>query len=157
MTAPLRLRYPPSLALGEPPEQNVAKTYAGELIKLIPAEAVALYIFGRSLIAAQFRPEGPGGSNLPEWVYWSFWAAACLVTVVALRCWLTADSDEELGPEWPAVAVAAVSFVIWVYSMGDVFDRVLGVWDPLLAGLLVPLWTVLAPGLYRMMRREGGR
>jgi hypothetical protein len=149
MAAPLRLRFPAELAVAEGPPQDAAKTYLGELVKLIPAEAVALYIFGRSLIAAHFRSEPLGAAVLPEWAYWSFWLLACLVTVIMLRRWLTADPEEGLGPETPAVTIASVSFLIWVYSMGDVFDRVLGIWDPLLAGLLVPLWTVLAPAVFR--------
>ena len=158
MAAPLRIRLPhESLPLGaeEPPEKTPSektKTYLGELVKLIPAEIVALYIFGRGLIASEFQAPAPA-ALLPEWAYWTGWIVVCTVLLVLVRRWLTSDSEAGLGPEWPAVVIAAVSFVIWVYSMGDVFDRVLGIWDPLLAGLLVPAWTVAAPAVYRSVDR----
>ncbi|MBV8092155.1 MAG: hypothetical protein JOY71_19095 [Acetobacteraceae bacterium] len=154
MAAPLRIRLPQeSLAAGPEEPQEKAKTYLGELVKLIPAEIVALYIFGRGLISAQFGMPTPA-ALLPEWAYWIGWFLLCLILLVLVRCWLTSDSETTLGPEWPAVWLAVSAFVVWVYSMGDVFDRVLRIWDPLLASLLVPAHTIAGPAIYRGLARK---
>jgi hypothetical protein len=49
------------------------------------------------------------------------------------------------------VAIAAASFVLWTYSMGDVFVRasLFGEWQPLLGTLLILGWTFLVPLFYK--------
>jgi len=78
------------------------------LTKLIPAEVVGVYLTGK-LIATE-------NHALPVW------AALCLVLVIVVRAALTRDPMRGFSAksiQWSAVAVSAVSFVIWVYAMGD--------------------------------------
>jgi hypothetical protein len=119
------------------------KAYVERLVKLIPAEVVSLYVAGRALIQASF-PQG-GDAAQPYWIGWTLF---CLVAVVIVRAWATSDAALRLKPQWGAVAIATVSFVVWVYSLGDVF-RPWPVWSELAAGLLVLAWTFIAPWLVR--------
>jgi hypothetical protein len=109
--------------------------YIERVVKLVPAEFVALYlavevILGNSLIAS------------------TVWAITCLVLVVVVRAAATSDPAAQLGPQWIAVAIAAVAFVIWVYAMRGPFAANLGV-VPGLGSLALVLWTFLVPVLYR--------
>lgn len=129
--------------------QDPAKAYLERLIKLVPAEVVALYLAGTAAIKATFpHPENPPVFTLEEQYFWLGWTAFCLVAVVVVRAWATSSKPDGIAPEWRAVTIAAVSFVIWVYSLGDVFVPI-GWWKPLLATLAVLGWTFAVPLFYR--------
>jgi hypothetical protein len=122
-------------------------TYQEVLTKMIPAEVVALYLGGKTAIEAYFS-NSAATPREPSWGYWLGWTLFCLVIVLLYRLWATSDHTHSVPPEWPAVAMAAVSFLIWVYSFGDVFNA-FGIWLPLLATLLVLAWTFGAPLIYQ--------
>jgi hypothetical protein len=114
---------------------------------MIPAEVVALYLGGKTAIEAY----SSNSSVMPHetsWGYWLGWTIFCFVVVCLYRLWATSDRARRVPPEWPAVVIAAISFLIWVYSFGDVFNA-LGIWLPLLATLLVLGWTFLVPLIYQ--------
>jgi len=124
MNAPLRLRAAGSTATtGEPP--GPIDTWLSRLVKLVPAEVVAVYLAGRPL--AQERLAG-------------VWPVVCLVLTAIVRAWGTSDRR---GPQWLSVAVSAVSFVLWVYATGGHFLSYSA--DVNLAGLAVLVWTTLVP------------
>jgi hypothetical protein len=99
------------------------------LVKLVPAEVVAVYLAGRPLAAARYAGE---------------WPIVCLLLVVVVRAWGTTDRK---GPQWPSVAISAASFVLWVYAMGGRFLD----WnvDVNLASLGVLVWTTVVPVIWR--------
>jgi hypothetical protein len=100
------------------------------LIKLVPSEIVAVYLAGKAYAIA--------------WA--GVWSIICLILVLVVRIWGTRSGSGQ--PQWPAVAVAAISFVIWVYAMGGQFaGAVLG--DPGIASAAVLIWTVLVPVFYK--------
>jgi len=128
MSGPLRIR-------GAPAGPTVG-AYAGpvdpwltRLVKLVPAEVVAVYLAGRPLAAEKYAGD---------------WPVACLVLVVLVRAWGTADRR---GPQWASVAISVVSFVLWVYAMGGRFLT----WnvDVNLAALAVLVWTTVVPVVWR--------
>jgi len=140
------------------PQGNTVKSYVERLVKLIPAEMVSVYLAGKSGIQAAFPPGSTAAAqpgSISESVYWVGWTIFCFLLVIGIRAWATSDPVQQVKPEWPAVAIAAASFLIWVYSMGDVFARPdvfgfgHGVWKPLLAMLIVIAWTVVVPQIYR--------
>ncbi len=139
-------------------EPDPAKAYLERLVKLIPAEVVALYLAGAGAIKAAFPGAAAGSVPVSEQAYWWGWTIFCFAAVILVRAWATSSRPEKLAPEWPAVGIAAISFVIWVYSLGDAFDRV-GWWEPLLATLLVLAWTFVIPLVYRETQgaAEGAR
>jgi len=128
MNAPLRLRAAGSTAAtGEAP--GAIDTWLSRLVKLVPAEVVAVYLAGRPL--AQERLAG-------------VWPVVCLALTVIVRAWGTSDRR---GPQWASVAISAVSFVLWVYATGGHFLT----WsvDVNLAGLGVLVWTTLVPVFWK--------
>lgn len=136
-------------------ESDPAKAYLDRLIKLIPGEAVALYLAGASAIKSAFPEPETASYTSTEQAYWWGWTMFCFFAVIVVRAWATSSKSERLPPEWPAVAIAATSYLVWVYSLGDAFARA-GCWEPLLATLLVLAWTFLVPLLYRDGPISGG-
>ena len=127
MSGPLRIRAPgPATAAGTAAPID---GWMDRLVKLVPSEIVAVYLAGRGYA---HRIEGT-------------WPLVCLAMLVIIRAWGTKDTGR--APQWPAVAISAASFVIWVFAMGG---RILN-WqpDPDIAALLVLVWTTLVPVLYR--------
>jgi hypothetical protein len=76
------------------------------------------------------------------------WAAFCLVCVVVVRVVGTKPTNGK--PDIGAVAIACISFVIWIYSMSDgpfgKYDHLYQAW---LSSLLILGWTFLVPYLYK--------
>lgn len=108
---------------------DTAGAWMERLVKLVPAEILAVYLAGR-----------PHAASIH-----GAWPLVCLALLLVVRVWGTRGRGK--GPQWPAVGVAAVSFVIWVFALDG---RILGVsMSPDLASLLVLVWTTLAPTLYR--------
>ncbi len=124
-----------------------AKQYLNRLVQLIPAEVVGLYLAGRSAIEDHFSNQPQ--SHTEPW-FWIGWALVCLVAVVLVRAWATSDRPAGRPPEWIAVAIATVSFAIWVYSLGDITRALkLDSANALIAILLVLFWTFVVPIIYR--------
>lgn len=125
-------------------DETPAQAYVDRLVKLIPAEVVALYLTGRPLIQPE---ETERTADDPDQrIYWLVWTLVCLVAVLVVRRWATSDPTWRLRPQWNAVIVAAISFLVWVYSLGDVF-RGYGLWSATAAALAVLAWTFFAPFL----------
>jgi len=128
MNAPLRLNMAErSAVVGKP--AGPADPWLTRLVKLVPAEIVAVYLAGRP-----FAQEHYAG----------WWPVACLVLTIVVRAWGTSDRR---GPQWRSVLVSAISFVLWVYATGGHF-LTLQV-DVNLASLAVLFWTTLVPVFWR--------
>jgi hypothetical protein len=109
--------------------QDGIKDWVDRLIKLIPSEVTAAYLALR----------GPAG-DLAGW-----WALACVGLVIMVRVWGTSVPGK--GPQWPAVAIAAVSFVIWVYVTGGQ----IATWpikNQFIPSAAVVVWTFIVPHFY---------
>ena len=132
MSAPLRV----SPVRSQAAANDGFKSYLDRLIKMIPAEVVGLYLVGIGLIPEEDVPVSVG------------WVVVCLIAVVVVRMWGTADPPEGLGPQWRAVAIASGAFLIWVYSMGRPFDD-LGIHVSYIGSLLVLVWTFFVPIFYQ--------
>jgi len=128
---------PPRTQQADSPTPGVAlyDSYFSRLLKLIPSEVIALYLVGRGVI--------PEAERSPL----AAWAAICLLGVIAVRAVGTRGGTNRLPVQWAAVAIAAGSFVVWVYSMGDAF-KAYGLYEPYLGSLLVLSWTFFVPILY---------
>jgi hypothetical protein len=129
MTPALRLYAgaPRTSVVGKP--AGPIDPWLGRVVKLVPAEVVAVYLAGRPLAQESYA---------------GVWPLVCMVMVVIVRAWGTMDKR---GPQWVSVAISAVSFVLWVYAMGGHFltYRL----DVNLASLGVLVWTTLVPVLWR--------
>ena len=112
------------------------QSYMERLVKLIPAEVVGLYLVGQGIIPPA------------EKVAIVVWSIVCLALVILVRAKVTGDRANNLSPQWIAVGVSAISFVIWVYTMPGPF-QVYHVAIPYLGSLAVLVWTFIVPFLYQ--------
>jgi hypothetical protein len=126
MRAPLRL-FAADRPAGEP--AGPIDPWLTRLVKLVPAEVVAVYLAGRPLAQEHYA---------------GLWPVACLALTIVVRAWGTSDRR---GPQWLSVAVSAVSFVLWVYAIGGHFLAYQV--DVNLAALAVLVWTTLVPVFWR--------
>lgn len=131
---------------------GLSDNYMDRLIKLVPTEAVTAYpLLSQKALAAD-----------SQWAILLL-AWALLVVVIAIRWNSTATPGK--GPQWTAIIIAVISFVIWVYASGGDFGFQL-LAEPLiksltgaaaldanakafLVALAFVLWTVLAPLFYK--------
>lgn len=136
VAAPFRI-VPPGgryAAAGEPPPGDTLKDYLERLLKLIPGEVVGIYLIGVGSIPATL------GSVL------AIWAVICFGLVIFVRVYGT--WEPHVGPQKIAVLVAAVSFVIWVYTMGGPFAAY-GLQVQYVGSLAVLVWTFIVPYFYK--------
>jgi len=134
---------------GEGPAPDIGKEYIDRLVKLIPSEVVGLYIAGKGVIQAKFDPAITPPPAGEDW-YWIGWTLVCFLAVILSRAWATRDPETGTPPQWGAVAIAALSFVFWIYTLGDIFSRVTPhYWSPVIGTLTVMVWTFLVPFFYK--------
>lgn len=138
MTAPFRVIHPEAGEKRVSASQEPAREYFERLMKMIPAEVVGLYLVGAGFIPKEQR------------VALLIWTVVCLLGVVAIRIWGTADpnQDNPRPPQWPVVFISTVSFTLWIYSIGGAFAAY-GLSQPYLGSLLVLAWTFFVPIFYK--------
>ncbi len=122
---------------GDGEAAGIAK-WAEAVTKLVPGEVVIVYLAGKALLQAVSPP--------PETGWWVGLTVFCLAAVFGLRRWMTSDTSADLPAEWSAVWTSVLSFLVWVYSFGDVFQR-LGVWHKTGSVLVLLGWTILVAPL----------
>ena len=136
---------PPGIARA-PGETGSSGAYLERLVKLVPAEAIGAY----PLLMDAATKAGAWAQLLLCW--------ALLGLVVLIRAKTTATDGN--NAQWPAVAIAAVSCVIWIYAMGGDFGlsalmAVLGVATAnaadaiFLRNLALVSWTIVVPLYYK--------
>jgi hypothetical protein len=102
------------------------------LIKLIPAEVVALYLTFKE-VAVSFL---------------GVWAAICLLLTVLSR---TAGSYQAGKPvQFVSILIASVSFVLWIYATGgSILSFRLPVNTPGIISVAIGVWTFVIPYFYK--------
>jgi hypothetical protein len=130
ISGPLRIHAGPKAGgTAAPPEDP----YLARLVKLIPAEILALYVAFKEVAST--------------WL--GTWAMICLALVVIVRCFATKTDTFRSAQIW-AVLVAAISFALWVYATGGQLDGwTLPTSMPGLISILTAVWTFLVPYLYK--------
>jgi hypothetical protein len=147
MSAPFRIekRRPTPVAKGpklanQPPDPNAGfKEYLQRLIKMIPGEIVGLYMIGSGFI--------PKGEPLALVI----WSVVCLILLIALRIWGTADPVEGKPSQPIPVFISAVAFVIWLYWLGGPFSAYPehNLHIDYVGSLLVLVWSFIVPLIYK--------
>jgi hypothetical protein len=142
MAAPLRITRPPvvkaAVRKGGTAREKATpiQSYMERLVKLIPAEVVGLYLVGQGIIPPN------------EKVAIVVWSIVCLGLVVLVRAKTTGDRANSISPQWGAIAVSTISFIIWVYTMPGPCQA-FHVAVPYLGSLAVLVWTFVVPFLYQ--------
>jgi hypothetical protein len=95
-------------AVAPPGASSAGATYAANLAKLIPGEALSLYAAGGSV---QVPVES---ANVHAW------PAFCLAAAIIFR-WLATRPPGSMWPQWSALIIAIVSFILWIYGQNDWF------------------------------------
>ena len=112
------------------------RAYLDRLLKMIPAEIVSLFVVGSGVI-----PEEQSLALVA-------WTIICLIGVIGLRAYGTADPEERLPTDWTHVAISCGAYIIWVYSLGGPF-KAYDLHVSYLGSLLVLGWTFVIPMIYQ--------
>ena len=145
MPAPYRIVNP---AVGvrdvaAPAAQADYSSYLNRLMKMVPTEVIGLYLVGSGIIPHE-QP-----------LILTLWALICLVGAITMRVWGTADAGANQPTDWIHVAISAVAFIIWLFSMGGGPFATGGVFaaayeqTPYVGSLLVLAWTFFVPIFYK--------
>ena len=129
---------------GVPPGQGSAPgggagqgdTYSERLLKLIPAETVAAYMFLDGLLRSALKSQE---SQLTVWL-WAVFAVIGAGNVLYLKQALKVTSPVQYG-------IMTAAYAVWVFSIGGPFG--LSAWyQPFMGSVALALFTFLAPRLY---------
>lgn len=121
-----------------------AQQYLARVLKLIPAEVVSLYQGVRGIMETA---SAGGDADAKVWLLWLPWVG--LLLVIFVRAWGTRDSTGSWRTvQWGAVAIAAVSFIVWVVSLGHPM-ACLEFNKPWLGSVLLMVWPFLVPYFYK--------
>jgi len=101
--------------------------YRERLLKLIPSEIVAAYIFIQGVIPEENAKLG-------------------LLLVIAILLILTPLylRKFEHVTNLVQIAITTLSFLVWVYSLGGPF-KPLGIYQPWIGSTILVLWTLIVP------------
>lgn len=136
MSAPFRIvRQETEMVARKKQRDENIRGYLDRLIKMIPSEVISLYIIGSGLIPKE------------ESVVLLIWTIVCLVGVICIRIYGTADPRKKLPPQWTSVAISSIAFLIWVYSLGGAFAA-FHLYVPYIGSLLILAWTFFIPLFY---------
>ncbi len=102
--------------------------YFDRLLKYIPAEVVACYIFVLGII------EKLGGAQEKSIFHWVIFLVFCLITFFYLRKILHVGKIQQL-------AISVVAFVVWVFALGGPF-ALFAWYNPLYGAILLPVYTL---------------
>ena len=140
--------------------------YVSRLVKLVPAEAVSMYPFFHSYASNFYETNFTGPRPALYIVAWVFLAA-----IIIFRWAMTSSPGH--SPQYGAILITAIAFVIWVHVMKGDFGLEMVLKKPptdgldapraiggmgdikeLLSNLMLWVWTFLAPVVYRGEGRE---
>lgn len=138
MSAPFRISKRATVREGERNGLTTQsfKDYLERLLKMIPGEIVGLYLIGNGIVPS----DDPRGQLI--------WIGITFVLLIIFRIWGTSDKKEKKAWQPMAVFVSALSFLIWVYSLGGPFI-LYGKHYPKIASLAILVWTFLIPIIYK--------
>jgi hypothetical protein len=137
MASVFRIYQPGQLMAQGAESENSPAAYMGRLIRLIPAEVLAVY---QTLYGLLNDPPSPLLGWLP---------VLGILLVVLVRAWGTRDESGSFkSVQWLSVVISVVSFVIWVLvSRHAILGFVLP--DLRFGSALMVLWVFVLPFFYR--------
>jgi hypothetical protein len=137
MASVFRIYKPGQLMAQGAESENSPAAYMGRLIRLIPAEVLAVY---QTLYGLLNEPPSPLLGWLP---------VLGILLVILVRAWGTRDESGSLkSVQWLSVIISVVSFIIWVLvSRHSILGFVLP--DLRLGSALMVLWVFILPFFYR--------
>ena len=125
----------PNEISANPDTESLSANYLERLVKLIPAEVISLYLIGKGVIPTE------------EKTGIIVWAIICTIGVLVSRIYGT-QSDEDNSIQWGTVVITTVSFLIWLYVIGDAFAPFV-IYVPWIGTLMMAAWTFFVPYFYK--------
>ncbi len=121
-----------------------ATVYGDRFIKLIPSEILGLYLAVRGIWIDPQPPQSPITRNDASLGFLDWWPIVCILLLVLLRLWGTRRTRVWSTTDPVAVIISVVSFIIWVYTIGD---SILGqnLPDTRYAATAAIIWSVVIP------------
>jgi hypothetical protein len=117
-----------------------ADSFAGRIVKYVPADIVAAWLALVALLSAGERYRG---------LLWLVWAVLLAITPIwTLRVTRAAGKP----PAWAQAAVSTMAFTVWVFATGVPFSW-LSFYDPVYGGVALILFT-LGSGLVTSARAD---
>jgi hypothetical protein len=113
--------------------------YKERLLKLIPAETVAVYVSLQGvLLSALAAPEK--AARLDAWL-WTIFVSVLVLNALYLR-------NIQKVVDWKQHAIVATAFVVWAFTLGGPFQR-LSFYEPFMGSVALLLFTFAVPIFYR--------
>ena len=117
-------------------EHQNADSYLSRVVKLIPGEVMGLYTMAENII--------PEDQTIGLVVITLF----CAVSVVIIRANLTKDQKTKKSPQWIAVMVSLISFLIWVYCISSL-SKTIGIYQQWVGTITMACWSFIIPWIYK--------
>ncbi len=113
-------------------------SYSDRLLKLIPAETVAVYIAVQGILESSLGSPGQEG-QLAIWL-WALFAIIAILNIVYMGRILHVTDTRQY-------VLVTLSFVVWVLSIGGPF-RFLSFYQPFIGAVVLTLYTFAIPMFY---------
>ena len=136
MNAPLRIRAGQTTLEANSDSTSTSDDYLTRLVKLVPAEVIALYL--------SFKASAESIDHLPLWGF------ICLLLVILVRTVGTKQTGKPF--QLIAVLVAVISFILWIYGIGQKIwplDFAFGWLSGAFSSISIGVWTFVVPYFYK--------
>jgi hypothetical protein len=140
---PFRIQRPATIVAQGGQAGSSLQQYTARLVQLIPAEVVAAYSAIRGIVVVVAPADALAKETLP-WL-----PLLGLAGVLFVRAWGTRAPSGSLSTiQWAAVGISAVSFIVWVISLGHpIFVQTpIPTW---IGSVLLIIWAFLMPYIYK--------
>lgn len=111
--------------------------YVQRLLKLIPAETVAMYLFLEGVTASGLAQEP---SQLATWLWAIF---GILLVGNVLYIWRVLEVNDPIQ-----YVILSLAFIVWIFTIGGPFQS-LAFYQPFMGSLALGLFTFFVPIIYK--------
>ena len=107
-------------------------SYVEGLLKLVPAEIVAVWVTIRSVMDS--------ANHTPSWLPWVAFAILIVLTPFYMQRVAKVSKNKQ-------IVITTVALLVWAYSLGGIpFATLASPWyEPIYAAVLLPLYTFAVP------------
>ena len=113
--------------------------YFDRLMKLIPAEIVALFLFIQGILRSALGSEGQE-VHLQGWM-WATFVVISILNVLYLKHIQFVSDKKQL-------AFLTLAFIVWVFSLGGPFEF-FSFYQPFMGSVILALYTFTVPMIYK--------
>lgn len=121
----------------QPSVSQTEDQYLDRLLKLIPGETVALYIFLQGVIMSALKNNE---SELQIWL-WGIFIVLIIGNILFLKKFSDISDTSQL-------VVLTIAFIVWVFTIGGPFSY-LNFYKPFMGSIVLGLFTFFIPLIYK--------